>query len=124
MHERANLVRSSDMDNYQKDVFMQSQEKRLKDVSQANQTNEVTVKRVNNDIPNLSHIEEINFGFHRPTDLNHIDEVAEEYSPELAKGGLNQDIDDDDEPPKPRQFVTSYREARDQAKWNKVNNAL
>lgn len=111
--------RNQDLEYNTRDVMMQSQEKRLPLSKISYENSGAQPERVTNGI--------------NSTYLGHINEVPEDQQ-RLAGGqpSYNQGYEDynEEEPvpvpklslPTPHTLTTNYKEARDQKKWNKVNN--
>lgn len=122
-HKKNELIKSTsneyELDYPHREVFMESQERRL------------PLSKISNE--NSGTNDKFMFSNGQYIELNNIDEVAEEgsqytFEQKQYQQNYHDFIDDEPEPkeyvPKPHALVTNYKEVRNQKKWNKVNNGL
>jgi hypothetical protein len=101
-----------------RELFMQSQEKRLPLSKISSENSGFYNERVTNGIGQSSYLNGIN---------EVPEEITMEYVQQMGYGQNYQDFNDEEPIPKmsvptPHAMVTNYKEARDQKKWQKVNS--
>lgn len=101
-----------------RELFMQSQEKRLPLSKISSENSGFYNERVTNGIGQSSYLNGIN---------EIPEEITMEYVQQMGYGQNYQDFNDEEPIPKmsvptPHAMVTNYKEARDQKKWQKVNS--